>query len=92
MEQERARFVRKLARLPGCSTFPSVANFLLVELPATVKAARVVSALRREGILVRDCSQVPGLNDRSIRVAVRSPADNDRLITALSHMIRKMRA
>lgn len=92
MERERARFVGKLARLPGCSTFPSAANFLLVELPATVKAARVVSALRREGILVRDCSQVPGLNDRSIRVAVRSPADNDRLITALSHMIRKMRA
>ena len=92
MEQERGRFVKKLARLPGCSTFPSAANFLLVELPARLKAARVVLALRQKGILIRDCSQVPGLNDRSIRVAVRLPADNDRLVTALSNMIRNMGA
>jgi threonine-phosphate decarboxylase len=92
MEQERARFMERLERLPGCSIFPSAANFLLVELPARLKAARVVSTLRRQGLLVRDCSQVPGLNDRSIRVAVRSRADNDRLLQALSDTIRNIHA
>ncbi|MBX3342404.1 MAG: threonine-phosphate decarboxylase [Nitrospira sp.] len=91
IEQERSRLVQELRRLPGCSTFPSAANFLLVELPARLKAARVVSALRRQGILVRDCSQVPGLNDRSIRLAVRSRADNDRLLNSLSKIIGNSR-
>ncbi|MFZ1504170.1 MAG: hypothetical protein WAS50_13515 [Nitrospira sp.] len=49
----------------------------------------VVSALRRQGLLIRDCSQVPGLNGRSVRVAVRSRADNDRLLRALSALLRK---
>ena len=92
MEQERARFAKGLERLPGCSIFPSAANFLLLELPARLKSARVVSAFRRQGLLVRDCSQVPGLNDRSIRVAVRSRLDNDRLLQSLSDIIGNIRA
>lgn len=92
MEQERARFVKKLKRLPGCTIFPSEANFLLVELPVRLKSACVVSALREQGMLIRDCSQVPGLNDRSIRLAVRSRADNDHLLLALSNMIGTIRA
>jgi threonine-phosphate decarboxylase len=92
MERERARFVKGLTQIPGCSLFPSVANFLLGELPARLKAARLVPMLRRQGLLIRDCSQVPGLNDRSIRVAVRSRADNDRLLGALADILRDMRA
>lgn len=92
MERERARFVKGLEQIPGCSMFPSVANFLLGELPARLKAARLVPMLRRQGLLIRDCSQVPGLNDRSIRVAVRSRADNDRLLGALADILRDMRA
>lgn len=92
MEEERARFMKGLGRLPGCVPFPSAANFLLVELPARLKAARVASSLKRQGLLVRDCSQVPGLTDRSIRLAVRSRADNDRLLRALSDITGKSRA
>ena len=84
--------MKGLGRLPGCVLFPSAANFLLVELPARLKAARVASSLKRQGLLVRDCSQVPGLTDRSIRLAVRSRADNDRLLRALSDIIGKSRA
>ena len=45
--------------------------------------------IRRQGILIRDCSQVPGLNARSVRVAVRTRADNDRLLHALAAVIRQ---
>ena len=92
MERERSRFVKGLAQIPDCSMFPSAANFLLVELPARLKSARLVPMLRRQGLLIRDCSQVPGLNDRSIRVAVRSRADNDRLLGELADILRDMRA
>ncbi|HRC45614.1 MAG TPA: hypothetical protein PLT27_16300, partial [Nitrospira sp.] len=89
MERERTRFQRALAQLPGCTVFPSAANFLLTEVPVGQKATAVVAALRRQGLLIRDCSQVPGLNDRSVRVAVRPRADNDRLLRALSVLLRK---
>ncbi len=88
MDRERARLLRALTRLPGCSVFPSAANFILMELPVGQKMAETVAALRRRGILIRDCSQVPGLVARSVRVAVRTRADNDRLLYALTAVIR----
>ncbi len=88
MERERGRLLTGLQQLPGCAVFSSAANFILLELPAGQKAKRVVSVLRRQGMLIRDCSQVPGLNDRSIRVAIRAQAENDRLLQALSKITR----
>ena len=89
MERERSRFQKALIRLHGCTVFPSAVNFLLVELPLGQKATPLVAALRRQGLLIRDCSQVPGLNDRSVRIAVRPRADNDRLLRALTVLLRK---
>lgn len=87
MERERARLLKRLEQLPGCSAFPSAANFILMELPPRLKAGTAVAALRQEGLLIRDCSQVPGLNSRSVRVAVRTRAENDRLLKAFSRVL-----
>ena len=87
MRNERARFIARLARLPGCNVFPSQANFVLVELPHRWGASAVAEKLRPEGLLIRDCSSVPGLNTHSIRVAVRTRRENDRLVTALSKLL-----
>lgn len=85
--QERGRFGALLAALPGCSVIPTSANYYLVELPHGRSAGDVTERLRREGLLVRDCSSVPGANVRSIRMAVRLPQDNDRLLGALSQLL-----
>lgn len=87
MRHERARLTARLARLSGCEVFPSQANFLLVELPRQWLAGEVTARLRQEGLLVRDCSSVPGINRHSIRVAVRTRRENDRLVTALSRLL-----
>ncbi|MBA2486644.1 MAG: threonine-phosphate decarboxylase [Nitrospira sp.] len=87
IHRERTRVMKALTRLPGCTVFSSAANFILMELPVGQKVAGTVAALRRQGILIRDCSQVPGLNARSVRVAVRTRADNDRLLHALMAVI-----
>ena len=91
MDRERIRLQRGLERLSGVQVFPTKANFILMELPVGYKAARVVSALRRQGPATRDCSQVPGLNDRSLRVAVRTRDENDRLLKALASIVRVTR-
>ncbi|ALA58260.1 threonine-phosphate decarboxylase CobD [Nitrospira moscoviensis] len=87
MVRERARFLRLLDRLPGCVPFPSQANFVLMELPRGWHARAVTAALRRQGIVIRDCSTVPGLNQRSIRMAVRARRDNDRLVRILAELL-----
>lgn len=92
VEKERTRMAKELAGLPGCTLFPAHANFLFMELPRGWHGRKLTEQLRREGLLIRDCSSVPGANRRSIRIAVRSRQDNDRLLKALSGMLSESRS
>lgn len=83
MERERPRLVRNLEALPGVKVFPSAANFLLIELPPSWPAAVCAKALSQQGLLIRDCSSVPGLNRWTLRVAVKTASQNRRLVAAL---------
>ena len=85
--KERSRFTRLLAELPGCVVYPSVANFIFMELPVGCHAKKVAAMLRKDGLLIRDCSRISGLHPRSIRVAVTSMQQNDRLVKALSRVL-----
>jgi threonine-phosphate decarboxylase len=87
MANERDRFGKLLAALPGCSVMPTFANYFLVELPRGRQARDVTARLRSKGLLIRDCSSVPGCNARSVRCAVRSQRDNDQLIQSLSRLL-----
>jgi threonine-phosphate decarboxylase len=83
MADERSRFMKELRSLPGVRVYSSVANFVLIELPDRSSAGLVADRLAAEGLLVRDCSTVPGLSARMIRVAVRTVKENRRLTGAL---------
>lgn len=89
MARERDRFGKLLAALPGCSVMPTHANYFFMELPRGWRAREVVEQLRNDGLLIRDCSSVPGCNARSIRLAVRSRQDNDQLIQSLSKLLHR---
>ncbi len=60
---------------------PSVANFYLLKIP---NAQKIISALQKAYIMVRDCSNFRGLDDTYIRVAVKSPREIKRLLEELS--------
>jgi threonine-phosphate decarboxylase len=59
---------------------PSTANYLFIPLPHP--AAPLCAHLLERKILVRDCTGTPGVEGHAIRIAVRTRADNDRLIAA----------
>jgi histidinol-phosphate/aromatic aminotransferase/cobyric acid decarboxylase-like protein len=80
---QRDGLVAGLERL-GVKTWPSVANFLLLELD---DGDRVVASLRERGIAVRPCSSFPGLDSRHVRIAVRTEADNRVLLAALEEVL-----
>ena len=75
-ERERMR-----ARLESrFDVFPSDAPFLLCETAEPVDS--VVVAAREQGIAIRDATTFDGL-DAHVRLAVKRPAENDRLLAAL---------
>lgn len=81
---ERKRFASHLAELPFLNVFSSQANYVFCEVlkPETpCNLARVL--LNRHDILIKDCSGKPGIDGPFIRIAVRTPQDNDRLLDAL---------
>lgn len=74
----------------GLRVFPSRANYLLARLEQGPPGAPgLCAALRKQGILVRDCSNFCGLDERYIRVAVRSAPENARLLEALSTELQR---
>ncbi len=79
----REEFARGLAALPGVAVFPACANFLLLRLPSGHTAPALRQAMLRAGILIRDCSNYPGLSADYIRLAVKLPDQNGRVLAAL---------
>ena len=77
----RAELLGALDELPGVRAWPGAANFLLLEVP---DGEAVVRRLRAAGIAVRPASSFPGLTKNHIRVAVRWPHENRRLVTGLA--------
>jgi len=66
----------------GVRVLRAAANFLTFETDRV--SERRAQLLARDGILIRDCSSFAGLPaDRYARVAVRTPAENARLLAAL---------
>lgn len=87
---ERERLADSLREL-NLVVFPSVANYLLLELCADMPAASNLRArlIAKHRILIRNCDSYEGLTPkRYVRVAVRSGEENCRLIQALAQELR----
>jgi histidinol-phosphate aminotransferase len=77
---ERARLSAALADA-GWAVGPSVTNFLLVDLRSVDRATAAAEALLRRGLVPRTFPESHPLADH-LRLTVRSPEQNDRLIEA----------
>ena len=83
LESERDYLFRALETLDGVKAYPPSVNFILLRLSSFWgKAPAFCARMREEGILLRDCSNYPGLDDTFIRVAVRKREDNEKLLEA----------
>jgi threonine-phosphate decarboxylase len=80
VREERAWLCAQLAGLPGTAPQESEANYLLVRL--AYPAGRLCAALRERRILIRNCAGWPGVDGDAVRVAVRTRAENERLVSA----------
>ena len=73
----------RLSGFTQLEVFESRANYLLIKLAHGLSGEQIYRQLLEHGIAIRRCSNYPGLGDNFIRVAVRTQAENDRLVEAL---------
>lgn len=84
----RAELTAGLESIPGILPLDSAANYLLLELAHPAPPAHLLyGALAQHGILVRHCGSF-GLGEKYLRVAVRTRAENLRLVTTLAELAR----
>jgi histidinol-phosphate aminotransferase len=80
LREERGRIAAAFAEM-SVETWPSDANFILFR-PTDRSARQVWQSLLDRSVLVRDCSEWPGLTG-CLRVTVGLPEENDRFLAAL---------
>ncbi|MGF1590324.1 MAG: threonine-phosphate decarboxylase CobD [Pleurocapsa sp.] len=83
----RSQLFKQLQAIPGLYPFEGAANYLLVK---TEKSATQLQEklLQNDQIVIRDCLSFPELGDRYFRIAVRLPAENDRLVKAIAKILQ----
>ncbi len=86
LEPARSQLFEQLEAIPGIQPLASAVNYLLVktEMSATQLQQKLLVNYQ---IVIRDCISFPELGDRYFRIAVRLPAENDRLAEAIAAMV-----
>jgi len=79
---ERRRMAQAIDALPGLEALASSTNYYLIR--AEPSAGALADALAARGIGVRRCDNFEGLGDSYLRLAVRTPAENDAILEALT--------
>ncbi len=87
---ERERFADGLGRL-GWTVLPSATNFLLVDLGAPASAAAAAEGLLRRGLVPRTFAADHPLAGY-LRLTVRTPEDDDRLLAAAAAALSEDRS
>ena len=82
LREERARFFRELEGIPGLRPIPSQANYIMAEITGSLDSASLTrNLLTQSSILIKDLSGKTG--GSYVRLAVRTPGENDQLLDAL---------
>ncbi len=88
IERERKWLSLELEKIKSFKVFPSCVNFLLVKInDRRFNALRLQKGLLEKGILIRNCSNFRGLNNKFFRVAIRKRTENIKLISALRNIL-----
>ena len=88
-ERRRLWLEQKLAQLT-IATYPSSANFLLLQFPDTVDVDRLwEKMIIEEQVVLRSCRNFERLAPGHLRIAVRSEDENQRLISSLERVFSR---
>ncbi len=82
--KERARIYKRITESGDFKAYPPSANFLLAKiLKEDITSQDLFDRAIRQGMMIRDCSTFPFLDQKYIRFCFMNPQDNDRLLSCL---------
>ena len=85
---ERSRLFSLLDSWDSVTAYRPTANFMLVKiLKENVDADQLFDHCIRKGLMIRNCSTFPFLNNRFFRFCFMKPEQNDRLIEAFRELL-----
>lgn len=85
---ESKNFYRELSKFEQFTIYQPTVNFALVDIKKTgFTAGRFKEICLREHILIRDCSNYPGLSDTYVRFAIKAAAENESLYQTLTKIL-----
>ena len=84
----RSDFYQKLSCIKNLRVIPSQANFILCEVLGDYTSSRLAEILLdKYNILIKDLSTKKGFKGQFIRVAIKTPDENDMLVRALKETL-----
>ena len=87
VSKNRKEMQEMFKSIPWLKVYPSETNFLLVEIiQGDLNSTQIREGLAKKGLLIRDCKDFDGLNNRFFRVTVRRPDENKKLIEQIKSL------
>jgi threonine-phosphate decarboxylase len=81
LSRSKKELLEMFRAIPWLKVYPSETNFLLIEIiQVDLTSTQLKEGLAKRGLLIRDCKDFDGLNNRFFRVTVRKPEENKKLI------------
>lgn len=90
IKQARVELREQLAASCNIRSWGEV-NYLFLELPPKIDSSDLTKALGQQGVLVRDCAPFGIQFNGHIRIAVRSPEENGRLLEILAATLQEVK-
>ncbi len=88
ISSERSSICDRLSKLDNIKFYPPSANFVLVKLlKEEITSTDIFEAAIRKGLMVRDCSTFPFLDNHYFRFCFMTPEKNDELLSVIKSMV-----
>lgn len=81
IRKEKMNLQNSISKIEGFTCYDTDTNFILIK--TKIKSNILQKKLLRKKILVRNCNSFRGLNNNYIRIAIKTPKENKKLIKAL---------
>ena len=85
---EIINFQKELQTIDGIKVYPTMANFVLIELLSNTSEEVIMELLIEHGIYLRDCKDKLGLEGAFIRVAARKKHESKLIVNTLRKTIQ----
>ena len=90
IEQERSRVYQELSSWDSLKVYKPTANFILARIEKEgVTADDLFDHAIRKGLMIRNCSTFPFLDNRYFRFCFMLPEKNTELLNCLSEMLQQ---